>query len=159
MIHYSHTDIFLFSIILITMLQHTTLYVALGIPYIDSVYPYIVHQPPSQPITTRSHVTIIVSDIPDALPCTAQIKRVNRIGLGYVIFDIFHCQYDIRQVAIPLEWVHLSRIERIYHWRGLSSSRGFHGRFLQGILVPDPLPVTSEVIQDGYGDSNEAVEG
>ena len=60
---------------------------------------------------------------------------------------------------MPLEWVHLSQIEHIYHWRGLSSSRGFHGRFLQGIVVSDPIPVTSEVIQDGYGDSNEAVEG
>ena len=112
------------------MLQYTTLYVALGIPYLDSAYSYIVHQQPSSPVTTRSYVTIIVSDIPDALLCMAQIKRVNRIGLGYIIFDISHCRYDIWQVAMPLEWVHLSRIERIYHWRGLSSSRGFHGRFL-----------------------------
>src|SRR4051812_7415965 len=118
---FSHQYFFLFSITFVIMLQHTTLDVALGIPYLDSVYPYIVHQPPSQPITTRSYVTIIVSDILDALPCTAQIKRVNRIGLGYVIFDISHCRYDIRQVAMPLEWVHLSQIERIYHWRGLSS--------------------------------------
>ena len=51
------------------------------------------------------------------------------------------------------------QIERIYQWRGLSSSRGFHGRFLQGILVPDPIPVASEVIRDGSMASNEAVEG
>src|SRR3954453_9746129 len=93
------------------------------------------------------------------LPCMAQIKQVNRIGLGYIIFYISHCRYDIWQVAMPLEWVYLSWIERIYHWRGLSSSRGFHGRFLLGILIPDPVPVASEVIQDGSGDSNEAVEG
>ena len=138
------------------MLQHTTLNVALGTPYIDFAYPYIVHQPPSIPITTQSYVTIIVSDIPDTPPCTARIERINRIGLGYVIFDISQCPYDLRQVALPLEWVHLSRFERILHWRGLWESRGFHGRFLQGILVPDPIPTTSE---DRFVGSNEAVEG
>ena len=50
------------------MLQHTTLYIALGIPYLDPAYPYIIHQPPSSPVTTQPYVTIIVSDIPDSPP-------------------------------------------------------------------------------------------
>src|SRR5947208_9692028 len=91
---------FLFSITFIIMLQHTTLYVALGIPYLDSAYPYIIHQPPSSPVTTQSYVTIIVSDILDSPPCMAWIECINRIGLRYVIFDISHCQYDLRQVAM-----------------------------------------------------------
>src|SRR4051812_27308402 len=132
------------------MLQHTTLYVALGIPYLDSAYPYIVHQPPSSPVTTQSYVTIIVSDIPNSPPCMARIERINRIGLGYIIFDISHCQYDIRQVAMPLEWVHLSRFERIYHWRGLWKSRSFRDEYLEGGLV-------SDAESDSMA-SNEAIE-
>ena len=91
----------------------------------------------------------------------AWIERVNRIGLGYVIFDISHCQYDLQQVAMPLEWVHLSRFEQIFHWRGLWESRSFRDEFLEGGLVSD-TESDSVVSSDAESDSmasNEAVEG
>src|SRR5436305_3566537 len=70
------------------MLQCTTLYVALGIPYLDSAYPYIVHQPPSSPVITQPYVTIIVSDIPNSPPCMAWIERINRLASD-ILFSIF----------------------------------------------------------------------
>ena len=39
------------------------------------------------------------------------------------------------------------------------TARGFYGRFLQGILVPDAIPAVGEETREEFVSSNEAVEG
>jgi hypothetical protein len=72
----------------------------------------------------------------------ARIGTINLIHQGYVMFHIRNCDYDMRFIALPLDWVCLGPIDSFRFRRQIQASQTDFIPPLEGILSESTTTIT-----------------